>query len=441
MKMIELGDHAKVISGYAFKSDTFQESGIPIIKISNIGFGEVKLDKNNTQFVDEGWATNLDKKYHVVNEDILISLTGSHVNQPKSVVGRVALYKKDYISLLNQRAGKVIDIDEKYIHPRYLFYILNSKSVRMSIALMAHGAASQANVSPKNIETLKLLLPSLIEQSKIASILSSYDELIDTNRNQVIVLENMLEELFKEWFVRFRFPDWSNEDFMKGIPSEWSFLELSEVIEIVKGKSYTSEEIYDENIEDSNYFINLKSFHKYGGYRDSGLKHYTGKYSDAQKVSQGDIVMAVTDMTQDRAIVGRVARIPTLNGKFAIISLDTVKIVPKAYSENFMYCYLSYSSFSETVKEFANGANVLHLSPKQVLKQKVLLPPVELTKSFDTIVSPILDKVEALTEMNAQLELIKQQLLLRLLSGKLSIAELDIHYPPSMQTSNEAEEK
>lgn len=151
--------------------------------------------------------------------------------------------------------------------------------------------------------------------------------------------------------------------------------------------------------------------------------------------------MAVTDMTQDRAIVGRVARIPTLNDEFAIISLDTVKIISKVYSENFMYCYLRYSSFSETVKEFANGANVLHLSPKQVLKQKVLLPPIELSKVFNTIASPMLDKIEALTEMNAQLELIKQQLLPRLMSSKLSVDKLDIQYPPSMQTSDEAEEK
>ncbi|MGP5535851.1 restriction endonuclease subunit S [Psychrobacter glacincola] len=321
-------------------------------------------------------------------------------------------------------------------------YYLSTSDLIVQTAMNSYvGASGRQRADLKFIKSSAFDIPSYDKQRKIAAILSTYDDLIDLNRKQIVLLENMLGELFKEWFVRFRFPDWENEKFVKGMPSEWAFSELDEVVEIVKGKSYTSEEIHDEKIEDSIYFINLKSFHKYGGYRDSGLKYYTGRYSEAQKVSQGDIVMAVTDMTQDRAIVGRVARIPTLNDEFAIISLDTVKIISKVYSENFMYCYLRYSSFSETVKEFANGANVLHLSPKQVLKQKVLLPPIELSKVFNTTASPMLDKIEALTEMNAQLELIKQQLLPRLMSSELSVDKLDIQYPPSMQTSDEAEEK
>ncbi|PJX22644.1 hypothetical protein CAP50_09680 [Psychrobacter sp. L7] len=320
--------------------------------------------------------------------------------------------------------------------PQYVYYFLEQMNLENYNA-----GAGVPTLNQNHLQKLKIKIPPLTVQKKLAAVLTTYDDLIDVNKKRIAILENIAEELYKEWFVRFRFPNWQNTEFKKGVPSDWTFSELNEIVEIIKGKSYTSEEIHDEKVEDSSYFINLKSFHKYGGYRDSGLKYYTGRYSEAQKVSQGNIVMAVTDMTQDRAIVGRVARIPTLNNEFAIISLDTVKIISKIYSENFMYCYFSYSSFSETVKEFANGANVLHLSPKQVLKQIVLLPPVELTESFDTIISPILDKVEALTEINAQLELIKQQLLPRLISGKLSVAELDIHYPPSMQTINEAEEK
>lgn len=154
MQLLKLGKYAKTISGYAFKSEDFLEEGVKVIKISNIGFGEVEFDNSNTQYVDENFLNDLDAKFKVSKGDILISLTGSHISQPNSVVGKVALYNSDEVALLNQRAGKIVNIDKEFFEPRYLFYVLSSRSVRMSIALMAHGAASQANVSPKDIDNL-----------------------------------------------------------------------------------------------------------------------------------------------------------------------------------------------------------------------------------------------------------------------------------------------
>ena len=146
MKLVELGKSAKIISGYAFKSESFTDNGTPVIKISNIGLGDMRIEESNTQYVENEYLDKLDKKFKVSFGDILISLTGSHITQPNSVVGRVSLYREFYISLLNQRAGKVINIDKMVFDKRFLFYILNSPSVRTTIALMAHGAASQANV-------------------------------------------------------------------------------------------------------------------------------------------------------------------------------------------------------------------------------------------------------------------------------------------------------
>lgn len=243
----------------------------------------------------------------------------------------------------------------------------------------------------------------------------------------------MAEELYKEWFVRFRFPNWENTEFEKGIPKDWKIINSGEFIDVVKGKSYTSPEIHDEFIDESLPFINLKNFNRGGGYRRNGLKFYTGKYANNQKTYQDDIVMAVTDMTQDRAVVGRVARVPKLNFEFAIISLDCVKLVPKIYSSTFTYCYFKYSGFSDCIKEFANGANVLHLSPNQIGKQKILIPPKELVDSFEAIVVPIYSELNILEESNEKLEVMRNNLLPRLISGKLSVENLDIQFPPSMQ--------
>jgi type I restriction enzyme S subunit len=154
----KVGDVAKVISGYAFKSNDFQEKGIPVIKIKNIRVGTVDL--SDAQCVDPRFLS-LDARYHVKGINLLISLTGSHLTQPNSVVGRVAIYSPHQgHCLLNQRSGKFLIKNPRYCDIPFLFYFLSSEEKRRDIALIASGAASQANISPTQVENLDLLIPS-----------------------------------------------------------------------------------------------------------------------------------------------------------------------------------------------------------------------------------------------------------------------------------------
>lgn len=145
-------------------------------------------------------------------------------------------------------------------------------------------------------------------------------------------------------------------------------------------------------------------------------------------------------MTQDRAVVGEVARIPKLTGKKAIISLDVIRLIPKHMSSTFLYAYMRYSCFANHIKEFANGANVLHLKPDLVGKQRLLFPPEQLREKFSDLVEPIYQEVDALEEANAVLTNTRDLLLPRLISGKLSVEDLDIQFPPSMLETNAEQE-
>lgn len=138
-----------MLSGFAFKSADFgiDNSGIPVIKIKNIK--NCDIDLSEVDFVNESFLS-INPKYHVTKNDILISLTGSHMTQPNSVVGRIALYRKKIKSLLNQRAGKIIT-DETKVDKFFLYAFLSQYSIREKIALMAKGAANQANISPGEI--------------------------------------------------------------------------------------------------------------------------------------------------------------------------------------------------------------------------------------------------------------------------------------------------
>ena len=129
-----LGDVADVISGYAFKSSEFGERGVPVIKIKNIRVGSVDL--SDADRVDEKFLT-IPERYHVRAGDILISLTGSHISQPNSVVGRVARHTACLPTcLLNQRGGKVMVRDRSSCDLSYLFYALSEPETMRAIAMM-----------------------------------------------------------------------------------------------------------------------------------------------------------------------------------------------------------------------------------------------------------------------------------------------------------------
>jgi len=150
------------------------------------------------------------ERFLISKNDILIALTGSHVNQPSSIVGKVARYTNDEISLLNQRVGKIYSLDEKETNEDYIYWFFKQWEVTLELALNAGGSANQANISGKLIKTLELELPPLPEQKAIASVLSSLDDKTDLLHRQNKTLEAMAETLFRQWFVEEAQEDWED---------------------------------------------------------------------------------------------------------------------------------------------------------------------------------------------------------------------------------------
>ena len=275
---------------------------------------------------------------------------------------------------------------------------------------------TQDNLSLDKICRVKLRVPDYDTQVKVASILSTYDTAIENNNKRIRLLEQMAENLYKEWFVRFRFPGYENESFIEGIPSSWRYVQLGDIASFDRGISYSSDEI---NCDDGINLINLKNIQSYGGFRRDGTKQYNGKYKDSQIVAVGDLILGVTDMTQDRRTVGSVALIPQISGTSAI-SADLVKVNLKVPNV-FFYCMCRYGFYSKFFSQFANGANVLHLKPKVLLNKKILLPTAELIEAFVEKVQPMIDIVDDLNCQNDLLIKQRDMLLPRLMSGKLEV--------------------
>lgn len=409
--MDTLGDIADVLNGYAFKSNAFSNYGIPVIKIKNMASG--KIDLNEIDFYPE-ISIQLEK-YKIEKGDILVSMTGSHITQRNSAVGKVTRYTLNSPSLLNQRVGKIVP-KKDICDVNYLYYLTANDRTQEYWAGKAGGAANQANISPDIIKSLPIKKMLLETQRQIGKILLKYDLLIENNEKRIRTLEEMAQRLYAEWFVKFKFPGHEKVESINGLPSDWKYERIDQVAKVVRGTSYSSEQI-DDNYGDY-YLVNLKSFNRGGGFRFDGNKYFDGIIKSDQLLKQGDIVVAVTDMTTDRAVISRPARIPNINSNKITFSADVVKIIPEKLPFAYAYFSLLDYRFTETTKNKANGANVLHLKPQAISEYKVIVPTKDLLDIFEKACGNTVKLIDKLSEENEKLTKMRDLLIPQLITGK-----------------------
>jgi type I restriction enzyme, S subunit len=415
------------IAGGPFGSDLvsadYVSDGVPVIRGVNLP-RHSRLALDSLVFVSEAKADAL---------HLNCALPGDLVFTQRGTLGQIGLIPNDstYRRYVISQSQMKMTVDAKKADALYLYYYFSLPSTVKYI----ENHALQSGVPHINLgilRRLEVVAPRPEVQRKIAAILSAYDDLIANNRRRIALLETMAQEVYREWFVRIRFPGSKQAELLKGMPVSWRSRALSNYCRIVKGKSYAAEDLTDD--ETAVPFVTLKSFNRRGGYRAEGLKFYKGEFKPEQQVRQGDLVMAVTDMTQDRVVVGQAARIPNFGGRSGVISLDVIKLVPTAAHPTFLYLFLRYSGFADYIKEFANGANVLHLKPDLVSRQEVVFPPEPLQEQFAVLVEPMLTEAERLADICHMLAKTRDALMPRLISGRLKIDRLDIRPPLGMPT-------
>ena len=404
-----IGKYYNVISGYAFKSSDLKDSAdIPIIKIGNISNGRNVIFEN-MQYVDLEFLT-IDEKYHIKYGDVLISLTGSHINQPNSMVGRVCRNYDKQTYLLNQRAGKIFA--KENASTDYIFYALLTKAMKESIVSRAYGAANQVNVSPSAIMSIKWDFPSLPIQQKIASILSSYDHLIENNTRRIRLLEQMAENLYKEWFVRFRFPEHEKVEMVNGLPKGWEFKRVSNVCETIGGgtPSTTNSAYWGGDIKwvtpsDITSKKSLALLKIAGRITEEGLKKSSAK-----------LLPPYTILMTSRASIGFFGICPdnvcTNQGFISIIpNKDNVR----------MYLLYTFKARKEEIISNANGSTFLEISKGRFRKMKVLVPSEDILNMFEKKTMLSFREVLHLEMQNTLLTRQRDLLLPRLMSGKLEV--------------------
>ena len=307
--------------------------------------------------------------------------------------------------------GFVLLRNNSSYNTRFAFYYLSTNEVVKYLSNIAESSQSTfPSFSSKDIGKIDLPDIDRKAQDQIVSILSAYDNLIEVNNKRIKILEQMAENLYKEWFVRFRFPGHETSGFENGIPKGWNVCRFSSIANVLSGgtPSTDHDEYYGGNIpfytpKDSSddYFV----FDTISKLTEEGLQH-----CNSQLYPKNTIMITA------RGTVGNLnllAKPMAMNQSCYALTSNTIP------SQYFLFFLIKREILK--LRKMASGGVFDTIIVSTFDHIKVTIPDKSLIMSFDMLVSPILDETYTLLKQNRNLIRQRDLLLPRLMSGKLEV--------------------
>lgn len=294
---------------------------------------------------------------------------------------------------------------------KWVYYFISSPYVRLSAINSMTGASGRQRADKFFIERLKFDFPDLPTQEKIASILSAYDDAIENNNKRIKILEKMAENLYREWFVRMRFPGHKTAEYENGLPKGWKrgrledAIEVDPIVKIPKGEKIksvpmaalsTSQMCIDEN-------------------EISCSTTATGS-----RFSNGDVLLAKITPCLENGKTGFVNFLK--ENEYGCGSTEFIVLRARTLSPYFVYFLARSQYFRGIAIGSMNGADGRQRASASKIKQiKLICPTQDLVNKFSEVSKPFFDAIFKLSAMNHKLVKQRNRLLPHLLSGNLEI--------------------
>jgi len=389
--------------------NVYKDDGISLIRSQNIY--DYVFEYSGLVFIDAEQAEKM-KNVEVLYGDILLNITGDSVARCCTVPERVLPAR------VNQHVS-IIRPNSTLLNSRYLLYWINNYPTKELLLSLASTGGTRKALTKSMIENLRLIIPTILEQKAIALTLASLDDKIELNNRICITLEEMAQTIFKSWFVDYwPFQDSDFEDSELGrIPKGWRIGALGEYCDVQKGLSYKGMHLVDSGIP----MINLGNVQPGGEFRYDKMKYYDGEYKERHIVNCGDIIIANTDMTADRAILGSPIFVPEITNGDIIFTHHLFAFRNIIIPKTFLYYYLKTNTFRERAESYANGTTVLAISKEDVLSIKLVIPKDEILTKYDELIKSVVELKEEYVKEIHYLETIRDSLLPKLMSGEIPI--------------------
>jgi type I restriction enzyme S subunit len=389
---VQLLNVCDINNGYAFKSTLFKSEGVPLLRISNIDNDRVTFGER-TVYLDESYLSEY-KKFVVNKGDVVIALSGA-------TTGKYGIYELDTPCLLNQRIGIIRSGKSEKLESRYFYFYL--RELKSEILRKAQGAA-QPNISTKDIGQLKIPLPPLAEQQKIAAILDAADSLRQKDRQLIDHYTALSQSLFLEMFG----------DPVTN-PMGWERHIADKYIDLLTGFAFKSKD----------YSNNKGDIHLCGGLiiTPSGIEWSKANFwkrdalegLEKYKVMEGDIVMAM-----DRPWISSGFKIHKITkcDEESFLVQRTARIRGKNINQDFLYFLYKHSAFEKQAS--TTETTVPHISPNDIRKYELIIPPLDLQNQFAERVQLIEQQKQQAQASLEKSEALFNSLLQRAFTGELT---------------------
>lgn len=395
-----LGDVLTVKHGFAFRGEYFGDTGSHIVLTPGNFYEEGGFKRQDGK---EKWYRGPVPKDYVLNQgDLIVAMT----EQAEGLLGSSAIVPAGGLYLHNQRLGLIQLRDESKTDNRFVFYLFNFKPVRQQIRATASGVKIR-HTAPSRIADVKVRMPCVELQRRIAEILSAYDDLIENNQRRIQILEQMARAFYREWFIEFRFPGHEHVRRVASplglIPEDWDIRNVKDVATVTYGfpfdsSTFTTDEggtpvvrIRDIPVGVSSTFTHVEAERKYhikDGHILVGM--------------DGDFHMCI--WAGGHAFQNqRVARFES-NGDICTLHL---------------FCALQ-----KPIEEFnksISGTTVAHLGDMHIKLIRILWPPAALRTQAATVLEPMAELMISLKRQVRNLRRTRDLLLPRLLSGQITL--------------------
>jgi type I restriction enzyme S subunit len=380
------------------------ESGPVFMGIKNIR-EQGGLDLTNIRHISEEDFPKWTKRVTPRKGDIVFSY--------EATLHRYALIPEGFHGCLGRRMA-LIRLNPQKVNNKFLYYYFLSPYWRAFVDSNKITGATVDRISIIDFPIYQISLPELAVQKVIASTLSTYDELIDNNNQRINLLEQMAEEIYKEWFVRLRFPGHKQTRIVDGVPDGWVIVPVKVFGKVVTGK--TPSKAITDNFNGDIPFIKTPDMSQgiFAITTGETLSYKGACTQNSQFIPENSIcvscigtagkIVITTSKSQTNQQINSIILTDIIYREFLYFSLKHMKRIIEAYG--------------------ATGATMTNLSKGKFESLKLVQPEKKICCDFHRIASNIFDEILILSKKNKILKQTRDLLLPRLMSGKLSVEHL-----------------
>jgi type I restriction enzyme S subunit len=387
--------------GTQLKASDYAPEGTPLINVRNIGYGELRFEK--LEFVPDQVVSRLSK--HLLEpHDIVFGRKGA--------VDRHLLVKESEAGWMQGSDCIRLRIMTNEIDPVFLSFALRLPSHKQWMITQCSNKATMASLNQDIIGRICVKLPDTLTQARIASILSAYDDLIENNRRRIQLLEQAARLLYREWFVRLRFPGHEHVKIKDGVPEGWERKKITDVCETVGGGTPSTKvsEYWDGDITwivptDVTNNDCLVLFDSDRKITEKGLRE-----SSAKMIPADSILMT------SRASVGYFALVDSE----VCTNQGFINIIPR-HADFRMYILFNLMSRVTEIRGNAKGSTYPEISKGCFRVMDVIIPQKNIIDDFGKVANDIIHQVRCLKLSTQKLEKARDLLLPRLMNGEIAI--------------------